>query len=55
MARKQHTQLTAEVKEMLQQDGDFLKPMMERMVQEALGAQMAALLGGLCMSIAVCR
>jgi transposase-like protein len=45
MARKQHTQLTAEVKEILQQDGDFLKPMMQRMVQEALEAQMDALLG----------
>ena len=45
MARKQYTQLQAELKEILEQDADLLKPAMQQLVQETLEAEMDAFIG----------
>lgn len=45
MTRKQYTQITDEMKEVLGQDQDFLRPMVQGLVQELLEAEMDECLG----------
>jgi putative transposase len=45
MARKQYTGVRAELKALLAEDGDFLRPMMQRLLQELLESEMDETVG----------